>query len=591
MDDRQLHAHLIGQQGSRAALNTPALILDLDALDSNIAAMAATMAGKGVALRPHAKTHKSVDIARRQIAAGAVGVCCAKIGEAEVLADGGIEGLLITSPVTAPAAVERLAALAGRAPDLLATVDDVEVAQRIDRALLAVDATLAVLIDIDPGIHRTGVASAEAAVELAETIAGLPRLSRRGVQYYCGAQQHIESFAEREAAISERTDYLRQVIAALAEAGHAPVIVSGSGTGTHRIDLAILQSRDLETWTHQGFVFDRDRMPSWTAQGLGTSDFWAPEMARVGDEYWLVYTARQPDNSLAIGLAKSDSPTGPWRDLGRPLLAEHAVDTTGQSGGAEQPSLSGGVIDSHVFIDPDGTRYLFWKRDSNGIWPRPLAALLQRRPELIERMFEDEQDRHTAAFAAAIQPWASSRRPMERFFFMQPLIEAALDSWDRVKATLADVPEADWILDAMSTPIHAQRLSSNGELIGQDTVVLTNDLDWEGHLIEGPWVTYQKGRYWLFYAGNDFGTPAYGIGVAVADQPLGPYAKLPGPLLKTRPEWWAPGHASVAPGLDREPQLFFHAFFPGTGGYNAFRALLTVKLRFSRDSVQTVECG
>lgn len=239
MDDRQLHAHLIGQQGSRAALNTPALILDLDALDSNIAAMAATMAGKGVALRPHAKTHKSVDIARRQIAAGAVGVCCAKIGEAEVLADGGIEGLLITSPVTAPAAVERLAALAGRAPDLLATVDDVEVAQRIDRALLAVDATLAVLIDIDPGIHRTGVASAEAAVELAETIAGLPRLSCRGVQYYCGAQQHIESFAEREAAISERTDYLRQVIAALAEAGHAPVIVSGSGTGTHRIDLEL----------------------------------------------------------------------------------------------------------------------------------------------------------------------------------------------------------------------------------------------------------------------------------------------------------------------------------------------------------------
>lgn len=239
MDDRQLHAHLIGQQRSRAALNTPALILDLDALDSNIAAMAATMAGKGVALRPHAKTHKSVDIARRQIAAGAVGVCCAKIGEAEVLADGGIEGLLITSPVTAPAAVERLAALAGRAPDLLATVDDVEVAQRIDRALLAVDATLAVLIDIDPGIHRTGVASAEAAVELAETIAGLPRLSCRGVQYYCGAQQHIESFAEREAAISERTDYLRQVIAALAEAGHAPVIVSGSGTGTHRIDLEL----------------------------------------------------------------------------------------------------------------------------------------------------------------------------------------------------------------------------------------------------------------------------------------------------------------------------------------------------------------
>ncbi|RZM05479.1 MAG: DSD1 family PLP-dependent enzyme, partial [Sphingomonas sp.] len=92
MDDRTLHAHLIGQQGSRDSLNTPVLVLDVDALDRNIARMAALAASHGVALRPHAKTHKSVAIARRQIDAGAVGQCCAKIGEAEVLADGGIAG-------------------------------------------------------------------------------------------------------------------------------------------------------------------------------------------------------------------------------------------------------------------------------------------------------------------------------------------------------------------------------------------------------------------------------------------------------------------------------------------------------------------
>jgi arabinan endo-1,5-alpha-L-arabinosidase len=138
----------------------------------------------------------------------------------------------------------------------------------------------------------------------------------------------------------------------------------------------------------------------------------------------------------------------------------------------------------------------------------------------------------------------------------------------------------------MSTPIHAQKLSENGDLIGQDTLVLTNDLDWEGHLIEGPWVTRQQGRYWLFYAGNDFGTPAYGIGVAVADHPLGPYVKQAEPVLKSGRSWWAPGHASVAPGLDGEPQLFFHAFFPGTGGYNAFRALLTAGLRFGTAGVE-----
>jgi arabinan endo-1,5-alpha-L-arabinosidase len=89
----------------------------------------------------------------------------------------------------------------------------------------------------------------------------------------------------------------------------------------------------------------------------------------------------------------------------------------------------------------------------------------------------------------------------------------------------------------------------------------------------------------MFYAGNDFSTPAYGIGVAVADGPFGPYEKQPEPLLKSRPDWWAPGHASVAPGAGGKPQLFFHAFFPGKCGYNAFRALLTVGLEFTRDRV------
>jgi arabinan endo-1,5-alpha-L-arabinosidase len=348
----------------------------------------------------------------------------------------------------------------------------------------------------------------------------------------------------------------------------------------------ILRSHDLKTWVHEGFVFPEGEAPDWTAHGTRIGDFWAPEMARVGDEYWLVYTARQRSNALAIGLAKAPSPTGPWRDLGRPLISGHAINTTDLPEHPDQPVLSGGVIDSHIFIDTDGTRYLFWKRDTNGVWPRPLAGLLGRQPDLIPRLFSAEADRRTAAFAAAIQPWANRRRPMERFFSMQPLIEAVLDNWNHVKAVLADIPDAAPILDAMSTPIHAQPLSEEGELIGTDTLILANDLDWEGHLIEGPWVTRQQGRYWLFYAGNDFGTPAYGIGVAVADHPLGPYVKQPEPLLKSTRSWWAPGHASVAPGLDGEPQLFFHAFFPGTGGYNAFRALLTTKLHFTEEKVE-----
>ena len=249
-DDLTLHSHLIGRQGSRADLNTPVLTLDVAALDRNIAVMARLAAERGVALRPHAKTHKSVDIARRQIAAGAVGVCCAKIGEAEVLADGGVAGILITSPVAAPRAIERLAALAARAERLMAVVDHPAVAARIDAALEQADARLEVLIDIDPGIARTGVASPEKAVELARAIAALPRLVLRGVQYYCGLQQHVEDYAERRAAIAERTAYLQSVIAALAEAGFAPAIVSGGGTGTHRIDLDLGVFTELQAGSY-----------------------------------------------------------------------------------------------------------------------------------------------------------------------------------------------------------------------------------------------------------------------------------------------------------------------------------------------------
>ena len=250
MNDHELHAHLIGRQGSRTALNTPALVIDLDALDRNIAVMAHLVAAHGVGLRPHAKTHKSIDIARRQIDAGAIGLCCAKIGEAEVLADGGIEGLLITSPVAAPAAIERLATLAGRSPGLMAVIDHPGVAQAIDRALFAAGTMLDVIIDIDPGIRRTGVASAEHAVALAQAIEAAPRLRYRGVQFYCGAQQHIESYAERRAAIEERTHYLEDVITALTEAGFAPEIVTGSGTGTHRIDLALGVFTELQAGSY-----------------------------------------------------------------------------------------------------------------------------------------------------------------------------------------------------------------------------------------------------------------------------------------------------------------------------------------------------
>jgi D-serine deaminase-like pyridoxal phosphate-dependent protein len=229
----------------RSDVPTPALLLDRAALERNIAAMAAFAAAHGVALRPHAKTHKSGEIARRQIAAGAVGICCAKLAEAEALAETGIENVHLTSPVVAPGAIRRLAALGARIA-LSVVVDHPDNA----RAVGAGAAGLTVFIDVDPGSHRTGVTSPAAAVELAQAIAATGTLRLGGVQYYCGSHQHIQSLAERRAAIVERTDYLGSVLAALGDAGFEIPIVTGGGTGTFAIDAALGVFTELQVGSY-----------------------------------------------------------------------------------------------------------------------------------------------------------------------------------------------------------------------------------------------------------------------------------------------------------------------------------------------------
>jgi len=270
MDDYALHASLIGQQGSRAALNTPVLVLDRDALDRNIATMAALAKARGVTLRPHAKTHKSVAIGRRQIAAGAVGLCCAKLGEAETLAEGGVAGLHITSPVVTPQAIARLIPLNLVSEGLSVAVDDPGNVAALGHAAAEAGQVLGVFIDVDPGIHRTGVASAKAAVALAQAIAAQPGLRYRGVQYYCGVQQHIEDYAARRAAIEERTAYLGEAIAALTEAGFAPGIVTGGGTGTHAIDLELGVFTELQVGS---YVFMDRQYNDCDLTGDGTARF------------------------------------------------------------------------------------------------------------------------------------------------------------------------------------------------------------------------------------------------------------------------------------------------------------------------------
>jgi D-serine deaminase-like pyridoxal phosphate-dependent protein len=269
-NDLELHRALIGRQGSRGELNTPALVIELAALKRNIAAMAAFAKSKAIALRPHAKTHKSLEIAKLQLAAGAAGVCCAKLGEAEALAEGGVHTILITSPVIAPQTIERLIALHKSIEGLSVVADHPDNVAALARAAKTAAKPLPVIVDIDPGIRRTGVSSPAAAVALAQAIAAQTSLKFAGVQFYCGAHQHIASFAERRTAIEERTQYLQSVIEALGAANLRPALVTGGGTGTHAIDAELGVFNELQVGS---YVFMDRQYNECDLRGEATAPF------------------------------------------------------------------------------------------------------------------------------------------------------------------------------------------------------------------------------------------------------------------------------------------------------------------------------
>jgi 3-hydroxy-D-aspartate aldolase len=232
------NAHLIGQAGSRARLCTPALLLDLDAFQSNLAAMAAFCRAHGVALRPHAKTHKSVEIARKQLEAGAVGICCATIGEAERLTDGGIGNLLITSPVVTRPKLERLARLHERSAGLMVVADQVAAVDDLARIAADTGRALTVLVDLGVGRQRTGCTSTEGALAVARRIVQSNSLAFGGVQAYAGHLQHIPELAERQRQGAREDAMIKEAVERLAAEDMPVPRVTGAGTGSHAIDAA-----------------------------------------------------------------------------------------------------------------------------------------------------------------------------------------------------------------------------------------------------------------------------------------------------------------------------------------------------------------
>lgn len=210
-------------------LDTPALVVDLDLMEGNLSRMAAYCASHGLALRPHVKTHKVPDIARRQIASGAHGITVAKIGEAEVMARAGIEDILIAYPIVGPAKLVRLAALA-RAARITVAADSIEVAREISRAVHAAGVQVRLLAEYDAGLRRCGVQTPADLVSLAQEMQSLPGMEFLGILFYPG---HVRVRPEEQGPMLEQIDArLREAQDRLFRWGISLEVVSGGSTPT-----------------------------------------------------------------------------------------------------------------------------------------------------------------------------------------------------------------------------------------------------------------------------------------------------------------------------------------------------------------------
>lgn len=292
---------LIGVAGSRWQLVTPALVLDLDLAAANFAVLKNALAAHGMGLRVNVKTHKCVALAKWQIDLGASGVCCATLGEAAAMVSAQVPGVLVATPMTTATKIRHLMALAARA-EITVAVDDPGNVRALSAAASAAGVELGVLVDVDPGSKRTGVASDDAAVALVEQVASARGLRYRGLQCYAGFVQHIENLVEREQKNTAVLRRLTVLIERLRVAGLAPQIVSGGGTGTYDLDTAagvftetqagsfmFMDVQYLDVWERDGLrspfepaMFVQTAVHSASHQGVVTTDAGSKRFATDG---------------------------------------------------------------------------------------------------------------------------------------------------------------------------------------------------------------------------------------------------------------------------------------------------------------------
>ncbi len=295
-----------------AEVETPALLVDRATLDANIAAMASYLRSRapGIRLRPHAKTHKSPDIARLQMAAGAVGVCCQTVAEAEAMVSAGIPDVLLSNQIADTRKATRLAALAGRAR-ISVCVDDVAQVALLAVAAHDADVTLHVLVEIDVGGHRSGVTSAEAARDLAFEVTKHSNLIFDGLQAYHGRAQHLRGYEERREAIASATRIARQAAALIRDSGLTCKTITGAGTGSFEHEAA----SDLYTELQCGSYVFMDADYARNCRGPNNE---LPEFAHALSLLSTVISTPVPERVVCDAGLKAMS-----LDSGPPSLARH----------------------------------------------------------------------------------------------------------------------------------------------------------------------------------------------------------------------------------------------------------------------------
>lgn len=299
----------------KADIPTPALLVDLDAFEANLQSMAAHGKRTGRGLRPHAKTHKCPEIAKRQVALGALGICAATVPEAEGLVAAGITNVLLTSPIVQISKIARMAKLAKRDPSVMLSVGAAREVNLLAEAAEAADATINVLVDLDVGDRRTGILPGEPALELAQLIAKHRRLRLRGVQAYAGHASHVVGFEARQKVSYEAMSKAAATRQLFIKAGLDAPILTGASTGTYNIDSEIEGVTELQVGSYVFMDVDYRRIG-----GRGSND---------------LYTDFQPSLSVLATVVSATHPDRVTIDAGTKGLdttTPHAPQAKGRQG-------------------------------------------------------------------------------------------------------------------------------------------------------------------------------------------------------------------------------------------------------------------